>query len=202
MKLYDWKPAPSPRRARIFIAEKNIQGIEYVQVDLGKGEQFADWFKEKNPRCAVPVLELDDGTCISESAAICRYFEEMQEEPNLLGRDIYEKSMIQMWLSRIEQQLWFPIGLAFRHGTDFFKGVHEQVAEIVPYAKSKAEQFMDFLDQHLVGKEYISCDRFSAADINAFVAIDFGRPSDIRVGERKHLAAWYQRIADRPSSKA
>jgi glutathione S-transferase len=202
MKFYDSKHAPSPRRARIFMAEKGIEGIEFIQLDLSKGEQFSDWFKEINPLSTVPVLEVDEGLYISDSSAIELYFEEMQQEPNLLGRDMYEKAQIQMWDSRISQYLYAPIGGAFRHGHDFFKGIHEQIPQWAPYSKSKAETFMDFLNEHLATHDFIASDRFTAVDINAYVAIDFGKVSDIRTGDREHLQKWYEVINSRASTQA
>ncbi len=120
MKVYELRRAPNARRVRMFLAEKGIE-MEYQQVDLGAGENLAPAFLTKNPAGRIPVLELDDGTCLSETLAICRYFEELHPEPNLFGSTALERATIEMWSRFIEFNLWLPTGMAFRHITGFYK---------------------------------------------------------------------------------
>jgi glutathione S-transferase len=198
MKLYDAARAPSPRRVRLFMAEKGLQNLEVVQVDLSKKEQHSDWFKGINPLGTVPVLSLDNDIHIAESSAICRYLEELQPEPNLLGGDSDEKAMITMWLARVEQYLWLPIHESFRHSHAFFKE-QTQITAWAPYAKQQAEKFMLFLDNHLSQHDYMSCDRFSAVDINVLCVIEFARVIDLRIDKLVNFLAWHERVKARPS---
>ncbi len=120
MKVYELKRAPNARRVRMFLAEKGIE-IAYQQVDLGAGENLEPAFLAKNPAGRIPVLELDDGTCLSETVAICRYFEELNPEPNLFGNTALERATIEMWSRIVEFNLWLPTGMAFRHITGFYQ---------------------------------------------------------------------------------
>jgi glutathione S-transferase len=202
VKLYDSTLAPNPRRVRIFLAEKGIE-VPRVQVDLGKAENRQPPFLAKNPLGGVPVLELDDGTCIAESVAICRYFEEQQPEPPLLGIDARDKAIVEMWQRRVELQLFANVTGAFRHTHDFFKGRIEQVPAFGEACKRAAAKNLEWLDQELSGRPYIAGDRFTIADITALCAIDFGRVAGIRIGaEQKNLTRWHEAVSSRPSAKA
>lgn len=120
MKVYELKRAPNARRVRMFLAEKGVE-MTYQQVDLGAGENLEPAFLAKNPAGRIPVLELDDGTCLSETVAICRYFEELNPEPNLFGNTALERATIEMWSRIVEFNLWLPTGMAFRHITGFYQ---------------------------------------------------------------------------------
>jgi glutathione S-transferase len=199
MRLYDSEHAPNPRRVTIFLAEKGIE-IEKTQIDLGKAENATPEFLTKNPMGRVPVLELDDGTCIAESVAICRYFEEQHPSPPLMGADALDKAMIEMWNRRVEFGLFGPCAYAFRHLHPFFAERYEQVAEWGELSKEEAVNFFAFLDGQLADREFIAGDRFTIADITAFCGIDFGRVSKIRIQEdQANLQRWYDAIKARPS---
>jgi len=202
MKLYDFTMAPNPRRVRIFLAEKGIE-VPLVQVNLASAENRKPEFLAKNPMGTLPVLELDDGTYLAESVAICRYFEELKPQPALLGIDAKDRAIVEMWNRRMELDLFFPVAQAFRNTSDFFKGRIPQVPEWGKVCKESALKRLEWLDKELATRQFIAGDRYSIADITALVAVDFGRPTNIRIApEQKNLARWYQAVASRPSAKA
>ena len=202
MKLYDSAMAPNPRRVRIFLAEKGID-VPKLQVDIAKAENRSAEFLKKNPLGGVPILELDDGTILSESVAICRYFEETKPEPNLMGRTAVEKAQIEMWQRRMELGLLSNTTGCFRNTHPFFKGRVPQVPEYGAVCKEAAVKQLAWLDGELAGRKFIAGDRYSIADITALVGVDFGKVSDIRIApEHKNLARWHQEVSARPSAKA
>lgn len=203
MKLYDAATAPNPRRVRVFIAEKGLD-VPCEQVDIMKavnrGEEFR---KNVNPMGTLPVLKLDDGTCIAETGAICRYFEEVQPDPPLLGVDAKDKAVVEMWNRRMELELFQPATLAFQQQHEFFKGRVPQVPEYAAVSKAKAEKTLAWLDGVLADREYIAGTRFTVADIVALCAVDFGRVSKIKLQpDQKNLARWHEQVSARPSAKA
>ena len=202
MKLHDSAMAPNPRRVRIFLAEKGIE-VPTVQVDLGKAENRQPPFLSLNPLGGVPILELDDGSVIAESVAICRYFEEAQPEPALLGTGAAGRANVEMWQRRTELVLFNNVTGCFRNTHDFFKGRIPQVAEYGAVCKEAAIKSLDFFDDRLKDGEFLAGDAYTIADITALVALDFGRISEIRIGaEHKHLTRWYETVSNRPSAKA
>jgi len=202
MKLYDSAHAPNPRRVRIFLSEKGIE-VPTVQVDIGKAENRRPEFLAKNPMGGIPVLEFDDGTYLAESVAICRYFEEMQPKPALIGIDARDRAIVEMWNRRMEFEIALPIMQSFRNTHDFFKGRIPQVAEYGEVCKATAEKRFEWLDAELNGREFIAGDRYTIADITALVGIDFGRVTEIRIlPDQKNLQRWYEAVGSRPSAKA
>jgi len=202
MKLHDNATAPNPRRVRIFLAEKGIS-IPVVQVDIAKAENRGDAFRSKNPFGQVPVLELDDGTCISESVAICRYFEEVQPEPPLFGVGAKERALVEMWNRRMELELAMQVFLCFQNTHEFFKGRMPQVPEFGAVSKQRAERALALLDGMLADRRFIAGDRFSIADITAQVGVDFGRVVKIRPApEHANVLRWHAEVSARPSAKA
>jgi len=202
MKLHTSKTAPNPRRVHVFLAEKGID-VPRVEVDLGSAENRGAPFLARNPLGQLPVLELDDGSHLSESVAICRYFEALQPEPNLFGRDAREQAEIEMWNRRIEHELALPVFASFQMTHAFFAGRVEQVPEFGAASKRKALARLGWLDGELASREYVAGSRFTIADITALVAIDFGRVTGIRIApEQKHLATWHTGVSARPSAKA
>jgi len=202
MKIYDAQMAPNPRRVRIFLAEKGIQ-VPYVPVDLGSAENRAAEFRKKNPLGVVPVLELDDGTCIAESVAICRYFEELHPQPPLMGTDALDRALVEMWQRHMEFEVFVPIAQVFRNSSPFFKGRIAQVAEYGEACRKQAEQRLAWLDQVLADREFIAGPRYTIADITALCGIDFGRVSNIRIlPEQTNLARWHAAVSARPSAQA
>lgn len=202
MKLYDVTTAPNPRRVRIFLAEKGIE-VPMEQVDIVSAANRQPEFLAKNPMGTVPVLELDDGTFLAESMAICRYFEELHPEPPLMGTDGRDRALVEMWNRRMELELALPCMYAFRHVHEFFKGRIAQVPEFGAASKEQAFERMKWLDEELADREFIAGDRFTVADITALVGIDFGRVSKIRIAEdQTNLRRWHEAVSSRPSAQA
>ena len=211
MKFFDFGMAPNPRRARIFMAEKGIEGVEVIQVDLGDSrENVGEKYRAINPSCTVPALVLEDGTLIAESVAICRYFEELHPTPALMGRDAKEKAMVEMWQRQIELQGYMPAGDAFRNYNKRFAGraiagkdSYEQIPELVTRSRARVERFFSLLNKHLEARDFVATDVFSIADITAFVMIDFAGWSKLAIQENQtHLQRWYETVKARPSSSA
>jgi glutathione S-transferase len=202
MKIYDSKTAPNPRRVRIFVAEKGLQ-IPYEEVDLVKAVNRGEEFRKKNPSGTVPVLELDDGTCISETVAICRYLEELYPDPPLMGIDAKDRAIVEMWQRRMELELLLPIADAFRQRHDFFKGKIRQLPEYAEVQKKNAEDRLARLNNELANRKFIAGDRYTIADITALCAIDFGRVSKIAIQpDQANLARWHAEVSARASAKA
>ena len=202
MKLHDSQMAPNPRRVRIFLAEKGIE-VPTVQVDIGAEANLAPEFLALNPLGRVPVLELDDGSCIAESVAICRYIEGQHPEPPLLGVDARDAAVVEMWQRRMEQQVLENTAGCFRNTHDFFKGRIPQVAEYGEVCRGWALERLAWLDEVLADREFVAGDRYTIADITALVGIDFGRVSKIGIQpEQKNLARWHEAVSARPSASA
>jgi glutathione S-transferase len=203
MKLYDSGRAPNPRRARVFLAEKGIE-VELVPVDLGKLEQKSPDFTRINPRQRVPALVLDDGTVITETMAICRYFEALKPEPNLFGRTPVEQGLVEMWQRRVELELLYPIMFVLRHTNPGMAPVEvPQVPEWGEANRPKVMAYLEFLNLELAERAYMAGDRFTVADITAMVALDFMRVIRIEVPEAfSHLLRWKSLVSGRPSAKA
>jgi glutathione S-transferase len=202
MKIYESHNAPNPRRVRIFLAEKGIQ-VPYEEVDIVKAVNRGDDFRKKNPLSTVPVLELDDGTFISESVAICRYFEELHPQPPLFGADAKQRAVVEMWNRRMEFNILQPVADTFRQRHDFFKGRIRQLPEYADVQRLNAEDGLAWLDRELGAHRFIAGDQFSIADITAVVAIDFGRVSKIAIQpDQTNLARWHAEVSARPSAKA
>lgn len=203
MKLLETRLAPNPRRVRIFLAEKGIQ-VPAEELDLMKGELKTESFTKLNKLQRVPVLQLDDGTAICESIAICRYFEELHPEPALFGTGALGKALVEMWQRRVELGLLGPVAAAFRH-------LHPAMAPFeVPQVpawgeanKPKAHEMLQMLDEQLASHRYVAGDAYSVADITAFVAMDFMKPARVpRPEGLANVERWYAEVAARPSAKA
>lgn len=202
MKIYDTKTAPTPRRVRMFLAEKGID-MHYVQIDLAKGENLSPEMRLKNPIAKIPVLELDDGTCISESDAICLYFETLHPEPALMGSSALEKATVAMWQRQIDLCLFMQIGMCFQHSTGYFKDRMTPVPEYGKVAGENARKYLNVLNKRAAEQPFMAGENFSIADITALCSIDFARVVDIRISaEQTHLQAWYNKVAARPSARA
>jgi len=203
MKIYETKTAPNPRRVRMFMEEKGIlDKAEFVQIDLLKGENLTPEYAARNPMKKVPVMELDDGTCIAETMAICRYFEESYPERPLLGTSPLQKAHIEQWIRWIEFYFFVPTGMCFQHSTGYFKDRMNPIKEWGEECRATIEKFFHFLDKELADRDYICGDEFTAADINAFTTIDFNKVNSIRIKpEQANLQAWYERIKARPSAR-
>ncbi|MBL0946925.1 glutathione S-transferase [Brevundimonas sp.] len=204
MKLYTSHRAPNPRRVRWVMAEKGIEDIEVVQVDLLAGEHRTPEYRAKVGVPHVPALELDDGTCISESVAICRYLESLYPEPNLFGIDAREQAIVEMWTRRCEFYLANPVMLTVRF-THPALAVLEATPQpqVADYNRVAAERFMKTLDRHLDGRDYLALDRFTIADIVAVVGLDFARLIKYRPpAELENLNRWLDACRARPAARA
>lgn len=203
MKLFDGGRAPNPRRVRIFLAEKGID-VPLVPVDMGALEHRQEAVRSRNPLQRLPVLELDDGTILTESVAICRYFEELQPEPALFGRGALGKAQVEMWQRRVELNLFNAVAAAFRHIHPAMK--EWEVPQIPAWGeanKAKAVEFLQFLDAELAGREFIAGKTYSIADITGLVAIDFMKPARIEIPAGcPDIRRWYEAMASRPSASA
>jgi glutathione S-transferase len=202
MKIYDFTGAPNPRRVRVFLAEKGIT-VPYEQVNIAAGDNRKPEFLKINPMGGLPVLELDDGTHIAESVAICRYFEESHPEPNLMGKDAKEKAVIEMWNRRMEFEVLSMAAGSFRNTSEFFKGRIPQAPQYGEICKNALIKRLEWLDGELANRKFIAGDRYTIADITALIGIDFGRTSQVKIApEQKNLARWHAEVSGRPSAKA
>lgn len=204
--LYDCSTAPSPRRARIVLAEKQI-AHETVQVNLAQGEQLGEAFRAINPRCTVPALRLDDGTVLTDNAAIEAWAEAHAPQPPLWGRTAVEKAEIASWHWRIEFEGLLAIAEGFRNSSPAMAGRalsgpdgFAQIPELAQRGVQRAALFMRTLDDRLEGREFIAADQFSIADVLAVVTVDFARIVKVKPGpEHPNLLRWRAAMALRPS---
>lgn len=202
MKLYDLKGGANPRRVRIFLAEKGVT-LPTVVVDMMKGENRTPEFLALNPLGTLPILELDDGTILTESIAICRYLEELHPEPNLFGRDPLERARIEMWNRRAEIELLLPVAEHFVHTSPFWQGRRKQVAEQGALAREKALATMAWLDHELDDRPYLAGNHYTVADITAQCAVLLGKNTGIALnGDLKNLGRWWQEVSARPTARA
>ncbi|PLX39158.1 MAG: glutathione S-transferase [Hyphomicrobiales bacterium] len=200
MKLYvDNNRAPNPRRVRIFIAEKGID-VPTEIVDLGKLEHKTDTFTALNPMQRLPVLVLDDGTVISESVAISRYFEELYPEPPLFGVDARDRAIVEMWNRRMDLNLGMMFAAVFRHSHPAMAAMEvPQVPEWAEANRPKLLDYLAFMDKELAGRPFIAGERFTIADITAVCIIDFLRPARVKVPEElTNLHRWHAEVSARP----
>lgn len=205
MKLHTFPDAPSPRRVHLFLAEKDL-AIEQVFVDLRCGQHLSDEFARLNPDCTVPVLELDDGTCLSSCAAICRYLESAHPDPSLFGSSPEVSARIDDRDRWVEMNGMLAVMEGFRNSLKGFRdhGLPgrrpvAQIPELAERGRQRFEWFMNDLDRMLSGQNYVAGDDFSVADITALVAIDFGlrglkmtMPDDAA-----HVARWHRAVSAR-----
>lgn len=203
VKLYNHAVAPNPRRVRIFAAEKGV-ALVLEDVDILAGQSRTPEFLAKNSSGGVPVLELDDGSYLSESVAICRYLEGLYPEPNLLGRDLREQAEIERWNRRMELELFAAIGRTVQNTSSIFQGRFKQFPEYGETQRASVYQRLERMDHELAGQEFVAGDRFTIADITALIAIDIGgRLADIKIApDLAHLIRWHEAVSSRPSARA
>jgi glutathione S-transferase len=203
MKLYDGGRAPNPRRVRIFLAEKGIS-VPAEQVDLGALKHKSAEFSAINPLQRVPALVLDDGRVLSESIAICRYFEALHPEPPLFGRGALEEAWVEMWQRRLELHLLFPVAHVFRNLHPAMKDM--EVPQVPAWAEANKPRIADFLcllDRELADRQFIASDRFTVADITGLVALDFMKPAKLSVDDGLvNVRRWHADLSARPSAAA
>ena len=202
MILHDLTAGMHPRRVRIFLAEKGLS-IERREVDAAAGANRTQEFIRLNPLGKLPVLELDDGSAIAESLAICRYLEAMNPDPPLMGRTPREVAAVEMWTLRMDHQLSQMIALAFVHSSDFYRGRVEQIPEVATWSRARALETMRWLDQELAGRRHIAGDDYTMADIVAQCAFVLGKAVGLRIpAEMSHLSRWFAEVTARPTARA
>lgn len=193
----------------MFLAEKGID-IETVQIDLGSGEQFGEAFRRINPDCVVPVLQLEDGTCIGEVIAICSYIEELHPEPAMFGNTPAEHATVLMWNAKVEQQGLWAMADAFRNTAKALTNnalpgpdAYAQIPELAQRGRERAARFMERLDDRLAEHEFVAGDFFSVADITAMVFVDFAAWIKLAPPDgADNLRRWYSAVSQRPSAAA
>jgi glutathione S-transferase len=205
MKLYTFAGAPNPRRVHIYLAEKGIE-VPFQQVDIMKRENRTPEFMSRvNAMGGLPVLELDDGSHIAESVAICRYFEAQQPDPPLFGTTPRDQGLVEMWIRRIELNLMVPVGMVWIHGSPLTRRVvKQQIPEMAEQNRSVVGSYFGFLDRHLADHEFLAGDAYSVADILALCTMDFAaKLNDLpHSAEQSHLSRWYDSVSTRPSASA
>ena len=203
MKLYDGGRAPNPRRVKIFLAEKGLT-LPVEQVDLGQMAHKSPEFTAINPLQRVPALQLDDGTIICESIAICRYFEALQPEPPLFGQGAKDAAVVEMWQRRVELHLLAQVAHVFRNSHPAMKEM--EVPQVPAWADANKPRVMDFLvllDRELKDRPFVAGDRYTVADITGLVGVDFMKPAKLAVPDTLgNLKRWHGEVSARPSAKA
>ena len=209
MKFYDCATAPSPRRVRIFLAEKGVS-IDTVQVDLRNNEQFTPAFRAINPDCTVPALALDDGTVITDAVAICHYIEELHPDPPLIGTTPQERAMVIALNRQIERDGFFAAMDAFRNAAKGLKGRalpgphgYAQIPELAERGRARVAHFFHAMDTRLKDREFVAGSRYTIADISTLVLIDLaGRAKLVVPEECADLRRWHASVSARPSAQA
>lgn len=204
--LYDCATAPSPRRARILLAEKGIAHETHL-IDLMRGEQLSDAYRQINPQCTVPALRTEEGQLLTDNAAITAYLEARYPQPALLGNTPQEKAEIASWNWRAEFEGLLAIAEALRNSTPAMANRalpgpvdYPQIPELAQRGLARVQQFLVTLNERLAGRDFIAADQFSIADITAVVTVDFARVVKVRPGEQHpHLLRWRAAMAQRPS---
>jgi glutathione S-transferase len=209
MQFYDCATAPSPRRVRIFLAEKGIS-VPTVQVNLRAGEHLEPAFGAINPDRTVPVLVLDDGTAIADAVAICHYFEEIEPDPPLIGATPQERALTIAWTRRIERDGFYAVMEAFRNATPGLKGRaipgpddYAQIPALAERGRARVGRFFQSMNEHLGAQEFVAGDRYTMADITAQITIEFAKRVKLTIPDScPALAAWHEAVSARPSAKA
>jgi glutathione S-transferase len=202
MKLYDGGRAPNPRRVRIFLAEKGLS-VEMEKIDLASLQHKSAEFTALNPLQRVPVLVLDDGTVITESIAICRYFEGLRPQPPLFGRSAIEQALVEMWNRRVELNLYMAVSAVFRHLHPAMKELENQIPEWGEANKPRVLEFLGLLNRELKDRLFIAGDHYSVADITTLVAIDLMKPAKLTMPDGMvNIQRWHAQVSERASASA
>jgi glutathione S-transferase len=203
MKVYDAAIAPNPRRVRWVMAEKGIADVEVVPVSIPEGEHKRADYLAKAGLPNLPMLEMDDGTTITESIAICRYLESVYPEPNLFGRDARETAVIEMWTRRAEMLVATPFMLGVRLSHPGFAALERPAPEVAAWNQQNALAALKVLDRRLAESEWLACERLTIADIVAFIGIDFARIVRLKPPEELvNVGRWAAAMRERPAARA
>jgi glutathione S-transferase len=203
MKLYDSKFAPNPRRARIFLAEKGIS-VPTEHIDIAAKQHMTPAYTAINPLQRMPALVLDDGTIITESIAICRYFEMLHPEPPLFGVGPKETAIVEMWNRRGEMSFLANVAAVFRHTHPAMKELEvPQVAAWADANRPRVAWFLEMLDRELAKREFIAGDHYTVADITMLVGVDFMKPARLTIPQgANNVKRWHAAVSTRPSAGA
>lgn len=203
MRIIETRLAPNPRRLRIFLAEKGLE-VAFEELDLMAEALKTEAFRELNPWETVPVLVFDDGRVLSESVAICRYFEESCPKPALMGEGAQDRAAVEMWQRRVELGLFNRVTQVFRHLHP--KMAHLEVPQVAAWGdanKDKVMRELGLLDARLAQVPFIAGVNYTIADITALVAIDFMKPARLQVPKQlENIRRWYAQVSARPSAAA
>ncbi len=203
MKLYSSPVAPSPKKVLVFISEKGIKDIEVKDLDIGKMEHKTDEYKKIAPNSRIPALVLDNGDVILETTAICRYLECLHPDPNMFGENAEEIAQIEMWYSRISFELMMPLMHGFRHTHPHMSALENQNNDFGLAQRELAVKSLQYFDKVMLNKEFIACSKFSYADIQAAVSLQFlVRLNRIDINDYENLSAYINNITSRPSFSA
>ena len=203
MKIYDTPFAPNPRRVRWVMAEKAITDIEVITLNLMEGQHKTPDYLAKAGIANVPLMELDDGVCITESIAICRYLEHRYPDPNLFGRDPEETAVIEMWMRRAEMMVATPMMVGVRHTHPALAALEQQVPMIGEHNIASSTRALGLLDRRLGESEWLAADRLTIADIVAYIGIDFGRMIKFQVpDDLANVGRWAEAMRVRPAARA
>jgi len=203
LKLYSSPVAPSPKKVLVFISEKGIKDIEVKDLDIGKMEHKTDEYKKIAPNSRIPALVLDNGDVILETTAICRYLECLHPDPNMFGEDPEEIAQIEMWYSRISFELMMPLMHGFRHTHPHMSALENQNNDFGLAQRELAVKSLQYFDKLILNKEFIACNKFSYADIQAAVSLQFlVRLNRIDINDYQNLSAYINNITSRPSFSA
>lgn len=199
MRLYNLPAGMNPRRVRIFLAEKGVE-IPLIDVDM---DNKTPEFLTINPIGTLPVLELDDGSHLTESIAICRYIEAHHPQPPMFGINALEHAQVEMWNRRMELEIMQPASQMFRHTHPFWEGKHTQFADYGEDCRAKLTQRMDWLNSELKDREFIVTDRYTVADITAQCALLLAKNCKLRISDQQpHLQRWYDAVTSRSTARA
>jgi glutathione S-transferase len=202
MLLYDMRTAMNPRRVRIFLAEKGIQ-IPIQAVDATQNENRTAAFLAINPLGKIPVLQLDDGTYLSESIAICRYLESLFPENPLFGQDPQTRAVIDMWIGRLESEIVLPLTSAFKHTGAYWQGKFPQEPAFGQWWRARAHEGYQWLDQVLADRAFVATERYSMADIVLQCALIMAKPTGTSIPpDCTHISRWYAEVSARPTARA
>lgn len=203
MKIYGSKAGGNPVRVAFFTAEKGLD-IEYVPVDLLNGEHKSPEFLARNPFAEVPVLELDDGTCISETIAICRYLERLHPEPNLMGLDPLDEATVEMWQRRMEFHLYLPARAVFRHTSEYVRALEPvQIADWAELNRPRVRRGLELVEQRLGESRFLAAERYTVADITLLFCMQMAERLGISPGEAgDNIRRWHGEVMQRPAVQA
>ena len=203
MKLYDNKMANSPRKVRMFLAEKKISDVEMIEIDLMKGEHKTPEYRAIAPNSRIPALQLDDGTVITESTAICRYLESLYPEPNLFGESPIEIASIEMWQARIYNELMIPLAMGFRHLHPAMSGLETQNKDYGEQQKKIGIKSLNYFNGVLSESEFVAGDRYTFADIQMITTTDFFIGlNQLNLGDYPEIERHTRLMSERPSFTA